>query len=124
MYDIRYTSKKKKLLKLYHPLYQRFKTLQAKIASSIKLVTTTDFFIHEFQRKSLKVVNTLYIHTYVYIYIYIYIYIYVCMYKAKLKNELTPSRKETEFFSYYIMLFLCYFFLPRLRTCVLDHRII
>ena len=35
-----------------------------------------------------------------------YIYIYICMYKAKLKNELTPSGKETQFFSYYITFLL------------------
>ena len=28
------------------------------------------------------------------------------MYKAKTKNELTPSRKKTELFSYYIMFLL------------------
>ena len=28
------------------------------------------------------------------------------MFKAKLKKELTPSRKKTQFFSYYIIFFL------------------
>ena len=41
-------------------------------------------------------------------------------YKAKLKNELTPSRKETKIFT----ITLSFFFLLIFRTCVLDHRIL
>ena len=33
-------------------------------------------------------------------------YIYISIYKAKLKNEVTPSRKKTQFFSYYIIFLL------------------
>ena len=32
-----------------------------------------------------------------------YTHTHTHIYKAKLKNELTPSRKKTEFFSYYII---------------------
>ena len=41
-------------------------------------------------------------------------YVYIYIYKAKLKNLLTPSRKITQFFSFYII-FLISFKLSELR---------
>ena len=49
----------------------------------------------------------MYICMCMYVYIYVCICICICIYsKAKLKNELTPSRKKTQFLSYYIIFLL------------------
>ena len=69
-----------------------------------------------------------YIHFYIYLYIYIYIYIYIkYIYKVKLNNELTLSRKKTQFCSYYIIFLLSSKFLylrPGSQNNVLHYSLI
>ena len=55
------------------------------------------------------------------------VYKHVYIYKAKLKNELTPSRKKTQFCSYYIIFLLSSKFLylrPGSQNNVLHYSLI